>query len=539
MPTSPSRFVPASSKAASEIVDRLGRELRLGRPVSTSHRRTYLDTFDGRLFRAGLTLVGEARDGGLLLRLEDLAGDERSRAAVDGLPGLRPELPPGALGAAVARRIGIRRLLALATVELRRRTWRILDGEQKTVVRLVLETGHARSDSGDRRRLKPVLCAEPLRGYEKEHQQVVALLEAETAIAPAAKLPLEAVLGAVGGTAGGYSAKPRLALDPARRADAAVKQVLLALLAGVEASEPGVRRDLDTEFLHDFRVAVRRSRSILGQLEDVFATRTVARFRSELKWLGDVTGPLRDLDVFLLAMPDLAHSLPAGEAARLAPLQDFLERHQRIEHRNLVEALDSTRYRRLLRSWKKFLLRPVPKRPARSVAAQPIGALAADRIWRVYRKVRRRGRSIGPQSPPGAHHRLRIRCKKLRYLLELFGSLFNPDEVRVLVAALKRLQDNLGAFNDAVVQAATLRDFAAQMISEATPPANAADGSSGGPPRVAIDGALLAMGRLIDHLGERRRAEQKAFETRWSHFDSSRNRKLFRRLFKDAAEAGG
>ena len=41
-------------------------------------------------------------------------------------------------------------------------------------------------------------------------------------------------------------------------------------LQTLRINEDGVRKDLDSEFLHDFRVAVRRTRSALSQIKGVF-----------------------------------------------------------------------------------------------------------------------------------------------------------------------------------------------------------------------------------------------------------------------------
>ena len=68
----------------------------------------------------------------------------------------------------------------------------------------------------------------------------------------------------------------------------------------MRATLPGTIADVDSEFLHDFRVAVRRTRSLQRQLEPVFPPEPLAHFRSEFRWLQQATGPVRDLDVHQL-----------------------------------------------------------------------------------------------------------------------------------------------------------------------------------------------------------------------------------------------
>ena len=95
---------------------------------------------------------------------------------------------------------------------------------------------------------------------------------------------------------------------------------------------------------------VRASRVVvvgLGAKSDFDA----ARFRKEFKWLGGLTGPLRDLDVYLLELPHYRQMLPAELGQALDPLQRLLEQHQRDEHARVVADLDSERYPRLCREW--------------------------------------------------------------------------------------------------------------------------------------------------------------------------------------------
>jgi CHAD domain-containing protein len=57
-------------------------------------------------------------------------------------------------------------------------------------------------------------------------------------------------------------------------------------------------------------------------------------------------------------------------------------------------------------------------------------------------------------------HALRIACKKLRYVLEFFVSLFPDKKTASLVEHLRILQDKLGRWHDLVVQQEALRHFA-------------------------------------------------------------------------------
>ena len=65
------------------------------------------------------------------------------------------------------------------------------------------------------------------------------------------------------------------------------------------------------------------------------------------------------------------------------------------------------------------------------------------------KRVRKRGRKFAHLAPADLH-RLRISAKKLRYATEFFAPLFDEKAARDYRAALARLQDALGSYNDAV-----------------------------------------------------------------------------------------
>ena len=178
---------------------------------------------------------------------------------------------------------------------------------------------------------------------------------------------------------------------PARRA---TQKVLLRLLDTLEANVPGTIRDIDIEFLHDLRVAVRRTRSALKLCGNVLAPGVSEAFGGEFEWLGDVTTPIRDLDVYLLNYGEMAAKLLSATPAELAPFHDHLIQRRKIERQELARALRSRRFLSMTRAWRTELAGPAPRRGI--TAAR----LAADRIRPANRKVLALGSAITPHSPP-------------------------------------------------------------------------------------------------------------------------------------------
>jgi CHAD domain-containing protein len=486
---------------------------RLGAQVEAS--RVYYDTFDWRLYKARsvLTLTIAGRQG--TIRWNGLEGTARCRLRRLSMPPFAADFPRGPCRAGLTPIIATRRLLPLVRLACRSNTLTLLDDRRKTIVTVTREERTAyRPGDSDGMALEPALRVTPVKGYAAAVGQVRAVLEGDLGLQPDDG-ELAEILAAIGRAPGDYSSKPDLALDRQMTAAEAVRLIHRQLLATMQANEAGLRDNLDEEFLHDFRVASRRARSALGQIKAVFPQEVVDRYRKELSWIGSVTGPTRDLDVYLAKMGDYRGSLPEVERDALVPLQVFLEAHHRTEHRRLVEALDSPRYREVVEGWRRFLDNPPSKKHVPANATRPVCEVASARIWKVYRRVLKNGRAIAPDSPATALHRLRIDCKKLRYLMELFRSLYDAEAIVGLIDSLKRLQDNLGDFNDCTVQQATLRRIADQMAEENGMPV----------------ATLLAMGHLLALLEERQATERARFAEQFAQFSSDDHRQLFRRLF--------
>lgn len=310
------------------------------------------------------------------------------------------------------------------------------------------------------------------------------------------------------------SAKPDLQLRPTMAAGEAVRRILQGLLEAMEANEAGTCAARDPEFLHDFRVAIRRTRTALGQIKGVLPAPVLERFRPEFAWLGEITGPTRDLDVFLLRFEGYRERLPEEFRDALEPLGRFLEAHQRTEQSRLAEALASPRYRQFKKDWSAFLAAPgIQGSPPD--AELPVAEVAGKRIRKVLRRAIRAGEAIGVDSPAEDLHELRKTCKKLRYLLEFFQSLYPPQKIARLIRALKTLQDNLGDFQDLQVQSEALQKFADQVAAEGEVP-----------PR-----SLLAMGMLIEGLQHRQRQARAEFAGWLAEFSRKKNLRLFDEIF--------
>ncbi|OGT88460.1 MAG: hypothetical protein A2286_07130 [Gammaproteobacteria bacterium RIFOXYA12_FULL_61_12] len=468
----------------------------------------YFDTFDWRLYREGLALfVG--REGGeqVWSLMERQSGRILAVCRNDGEPGMASSLPEP-MGSRLGPLMEMRRLLPQVPVAGDLRLFSLLNEDGKTVLRLECQESPAN--------LPPLVRILPLRGYEDEALALEQRLREEGA---REVCPLDEALAALGRRGGDYSSKLNFALQPHERADLAAKHILLHLLGTIEANVEGVCNDTDSEFLHDLRVAVRRTRSALTQMKAVFEAGAVERYKAEFAWLGQVTGPARDWDVFLLKFEDYSANLPSGFREALAPFHRYLEQHQASDYRLLADHLRSGRFRSLLQEWRGFLESQPSAATTPANAGLSVKEVASARIHKMYRRVMREGRAIGDESPAAELHELRKSCKKLRYLMEFFQSLYPAGRIGGLIKALKTLLDKLGDHQDLQVQAGKLEAMAGEMRRSR-----------------AGTQTLLAMGMLIGELSQRQRAERVHFSAAFAQFSQERNRELFRELFRSNKE---
>jgi CHAD domain-containing protein len=354
-----------------------------------------------------------------------------------------------------------------------------------------------------------------VRGYDDALEQLQRTLGSELGFTEADQPLVDEAVRLSGAVPGGISSKIQLPLRPDQRADSAAAAVLRRLLEVMQANLPGTLEDIDSEFLHDFRVSVRRSRSVQRELKRAFPPEPLARFRAEFKWLQQVTGDARDLDVYVLEFEAFRGLVPAAMRSDLDPLLAVLRARRRRAHRAMEKALRSPRAAALQVEWSAFLDQLEGAEEGGEDAARPIAEVAGKRIRKVYGHMRGMGEAIDAQSPAEAYHDLRKKGKELRYLLELFGAPLYPDQVvKPMIKTLKALQDVLGRHQDREVQRATLHALGPEVARRA----GGAD-------------ALMAMGALVQRLGEDELTARQAFAERFGAFTSKAQRKLVKETF--------
>ncbi len=474
----------------------------------------YLDSFDWRLFSNGITCELKQTKASRIRSQQTLSlrsiktGLVIIEAKLNNIPSFSKEFEPGIIRDTLEPLLEMRALLPVCRLNYEIYHINIINKEKKIILRLLIE---------EYSQFNSRVLLQPVRGYDKAAEYITEILTTTLDLTATDEPVLLTALQTQGRKPKDYSSKLNINLDPDMRADIAGKYIYSHLLKAIKANEQGTIANTDSEFLHDFRVAVRRTRAGLSQIKDILPANINAYYADFFSWLGLITGPTRDLDVYLLNFERYKNSLPASIREDLDPLYDFLLTKQQKAQKELAKKLRSSKYLSTLSEWEQYLKEPSYPKPVEQNAKLSIKELADRRIWKIYTRVLQEGDAITDLSPAETLHDLRKSCKKLRYLMEFFQSLYPEQQIKHLIKNLKELQDVLGDFQDYAVQEHKLKLFSEEMMA-LNIPAN----------------TFLAMGVLVQDLDAHRCRARKDFASRFEDFKQEENQSAFKLLFARA-----
>ena len=233
----------------------------------SSARVTHLDTADWRLRRQGIDLMWMPATRQLIAARSGATPLIETTGAIS-WPARISALPDGPVRDLLAGPVAIRALIPYATTRADSSEFAVLNDDRKTVARV--RCWDLSITSPMRRRLPARVGWERLRGYADEADRIERSLTASAGLTRAAATWFEALWETPGI---GPADTQRFGMQPDQAADLAVADALLGYLAEMDATVDGIVADIDTEYLHDFRVAVRRTRSVLKLLGDVLPRR--------------------------------------------------------------------------------------------------------------------------------------------------------------------------------------------------------------------------------------------------------------------------
>ncbi len=507
----PLHFELPANLTAKKFLTRLSKKIDLQIATQQYTIKTFYDSFDWRLYKANIICeFNHSQSLSQLSLINRNSGELIAQQRMQNVPKFTGQFCQGRLKTHLASVLEMRALLPLCQLPLVIYRINILNKDQKIILRIQLDEYESSSNR---------VTLYPLKGYEKALTKFSQLLQKALELKPAHCTVLNSELKQQGRKPKDYNSKFSVKLKPEIRADKATKMIYQHLLHIMKANESGTIADTDSEFLHDFRIAVRRTRAGLSQIKNTLPTSVITRYADFFAWLGQITGETRDMDVYLLNYDQYKAALPASLQEDITPLYDFLKQKQSQAQKKLAEKLNSSEYKKQLVAWEQYLQEPLPKKGEGNHADIAIKKLADQRIWKVYNRLLKEAQAITESSPAEALHDLRKTCKKLRYLMEFFHSLYPEGTMKSLLKALKGFQSVLGDFQDYEIQETKLKQFSEEMMTH--------DVSSN---------TLLAMGVLVQYLDSLKCTARNDFAEQFSLFKQAKNQAEFKNLFAYKAQ---
>ncbi|ETX12829.1 hypothetical protein OCH239_15690, partial [Roseivivax halodurans JCM 10272] len=326
---------------------RLGKDRLVPRQEPSDTPAVLHDTFDGQLAAAGRLLLSEGDN--LIL----LGGEETLRQAGPA-PGFVADMEPGAVRDALSAMVSpLRRLSLLGEATLVRQKLALLDDLDKTQVRCDLVVLNA-----DKGRAAAFLSATALRGYDKALDRLSKSLAARDDIS---RIDARGAIATLFPGAEGRDLKPDIAMTPQTTAFRAATDIIEAHLDLARAHEAGAIADIDSEFLHQYRVALRKVRSVISLFKGVYSPEETEDLKARFGALMAETGPLRDLDVYLIARESYLDLVPEPLRPGLGLLFEDIAAERERAQAELARHLGSDAYEREMRRLQKRIAKGARK----------------------------------------------------------------------------------------------------------------------------------------------------------------------------------
>jgi CHAD domain-containing protein len=282
--------------------------------------------------------------------------------------------------------------------------------------------------------------------------------------------------------------------DPA---ETAVRPALAAALRRILTYDPHARLG-DTEGVHQLRVSARRLRSVIRTFLPIVRPEKVETVVEDLRWLGQVLGAVRDLDVIDLRL----HSETQDEAA--APVFQALAARRAVASAELAVALTSERYVNFLQRVKELTTDDDLTIDSPGSCREVLPKL----VLRMWKRLRKPGEALQPDSAEADFHRVRIMAKRARYSAETVAGFLRPRtklELKAFAEGAEAVQNILGEHQDAAFARTILMEIAAQHPED--------------------DRLMVCICALVERQEQDAKVKREEFFKEWQRLDRKKNTK--------------
>jgi inorganic triphosphatase YgiF len=234
------------------------------------------------------------------------------------------------------------------------------------------------------------------------------------------------------------------ALKKSQSVASTLQNLVGACLAHVQSNVPGALLKVNEEYLHQVRVGLRHLRVVLSIVQRFHSDVELTALREQVASLCIELGRSREWDVFVTqTLAPICTRLPEHDGLR--EVLSVSEQARKQQHEGMESSLSSQEFQRMLLRFGAWM-----HGDQWAEAEITLAQFARQVLEKRNKQVMQRGKALVGEDATQMHA-LRIACKKLRYAIEMFGSLFNDNKAKDYVAVLAELQDILGILNDIAV----------------------------------------------------------------------------------------
>lgn len=402
--------------------------------------------------------------------------------------------------------IGLRKLETVLKIKLSRRQLALRDDESKCVARASVLC----SENGI------YVTAQAVRGYDKAYKQLCQQLQ-DLGFCASPAHPFAQIYQDNKAQLPELPRVKKYKPKPDDMLGQAVCNMCTAMIETARSHEHGViNTPEDTEYLHDYRVSLRKTRSLVSLIKTIFPAQHHADIKQRLANIMRPTNQARDLDVYLLEQAEYEAMLPENLRDGLPLMFDDFRKQHAGAYKSLKTWLSGKAYDDEIEDCKAFFAQQSEQNLLPD-ASLPVAEVINKLVQKKYRKIIRSGELIQPDSPDEIVHDLRLECKKFRYLLDFFGPIYPKDILNTLLKKLKKMQNTLGLFNDYSVQQDALHEYLAGSRQNKK--------------------IHVSVGALILVLAQKQREQRKLVEGRFAEFASEETAQLVAQLLSDTSGA--
>lgn len=420
----------------------------------------YYDTSDHRILSGGYALRLRHQDDRTYYSLKSLGGANGSihrREEIEyEVPEKEGERPPGdwlpePFWTRISELTEGQPLTGILTIYQERHERRLLgESEDADIATVALDNVEILQDAGNSQHFVELEVELAQDRTEEELEPIVAELTKMHGLVPQPASKFERGLAFVSRTTpvehDGTKVKPGDTMGQA------MSKILRPLFIKMQDHEQGSYAGVDSEELHDMRVATRRMRTAFWIAEPCLDDAALKKIRKGLGKTADALGAVRDMDVFRektnTYLTERGSSLKGfSPLFRVWDVEYIRRRNEMLAH------LSSKAYARFKRRFWAALQQGIPDGKEVRKIAKVLRPILEERLAAVLAHDATIGR---PGLPLASYHALRIDVKRLRYTLEFFRDVLS-DEALMAIEAMKVLQDFFGDLQDARVASAHLR----------------------------------------------------------------------------------